>query len=63
MRRKSPGLFVGYWFDADGHRLHRLSRGELAMAYRLRARHVDIRTARNPAAERWGGLPLGEPTP
>jgi hypothetical protein len=63
MSRKSPGLFVGYWFDADGRRLRRLNRGELAMLYRLRARHADVRTARNPAAERWGGLPMGEERP
>jgi hypothetical protein len=63
MSRRNPGLFVGYWFDADGHRLRRLSRSELAMLYRLRARHADIRTARNPAAKRWGALPIDEETP
>jgi hypothetical protein len=46
-RRRSPGLFRGFWFDpATGRRLQRASRTELAAAYRLMASHRDIRAGR-----------------
>jgi hypothetical protein len=51
-RRKSAGLFYGFWFDLDGRPiLHRgkplrVSRSELALAYRLRRDYADIRTGR-----------------
>jgi hypothetical protein len=42
-RRRSPGLFKGFWFDTNGRKLERATRAELAAAYRLVARHADIR--------------------
>jgi hypothetical protein len=48
-RRKSPGLFVGFWQGLDGRPIQergrplRVSRRELALAYRLRSDHADIR--------------------
>jgi hypothetical protein len=39
-------LFCGFWFDAaTGAKLGRATRQELASAYRLWARHADIRGA------------------
>jgi hypothetical protein len=46
MKRARTGLFYGFWFDLAGHRLRRASRAELAEAYRLWAKHADIRTGR-----------------
>jgi hypothetical protein len=51
-RRRSPGLFVGFWHQLDGRPILergkplRVSRAELALAYRLRSDHADIRTGR-----------------
>ena len=46
-RRRAPGLFVGYWYDPlNGRRLQRASRREIATAYRLWAKHRDIREGR-----------------
>ena len=45
--RRAPGLFVGYWYDPlNGRRLQRASRREIANAYRLWAKHRDIREGR-----------------
>jgi len=44
-RARRPSLFVGWWF-CDGRRLRRATRRELAEAYRLWARHADIREGR-----------------
>jgi hypothetical protein len=46
-RRRAPGLFRGFWFDPEsGRRLQRASRREIADAYRLWAKHRDIREGR-----------------
>jgi len=45
-RRRSPGLFCGFWFDLDGRRLRRMTRREIAEAYRLWAKHRDVREGR-----------------
>jgi hypothetical protein len=51
-RKASPGLFVGFWHHLDGRQIKkqgrplRVSQAELALAYRLRADHADIRTER-----------------
>lgn len=50
MKRK-PGLFYGHWRDpATGARLRRATRAELGEAWRLWARHRDIRENRAQAA-------------
>jgi len=43
---KRESLFFGYWLDMEGHRLSRVSRSELAVAWRLWATHKDIREGR-----------------
>ena len=44
-------LFVGFWHDpVTGRRLQRATRAELATAYRLWAKHGDVRTGRRQAA-------------
>jgi hypothetical protein len=48
--RRRPGLFYGYWFDpSTGHRLRRATRADLAIAYRLWAKHRDLREGRQAA--------------
>lgn len=42
--RRRPSLFHGYWTDpATGRRVGRLTRAELAEAWRLWSRHRDVR--------------------
>jgi hypothetical protein len=44
-RKQYAGLFYGFWTDpTNGQRLGRASRVEIAIAYRLRSDHSDIRT-------------------
>ncbi len=38
------GLFNGYWVARGGKRIRRATRAEIAEAYRLWAKHADIRT-------------------
>ena len=38
------GLFNGFWIARGGKRIRRATRAELADAYRLWAKHADIRT-------------------
>jgi hypothetical protein len=45
MNRK-PALFNGFWFDADGQKLRRVTRAEMRTAWRLWVRHADVRTGR-----------------
>jgi len=47
--RISGGLFHGFWTTLDGKRIRRATRAELADAYRLWAKHADIRTGRRTA--------------
>jgi hypothetical protein len=45
--RRSPGLFCGYWTDPrSGERIRRATRREIAEAYRLWAKHADIRAGK-----------------
>ena len=47
MKRRRPPLFNGYWTSPqDGTRIRRATRLELAAAYRLWAKHADIRAGR-----------------
>jgi hypothetical protein len=47
MKRKRSGLWTGYWSDPQtGKRGKRTTRRELAEAYRLWAKHADIRTGK-----------------
>lgn len=39
---KRAGLFSGFWQTLEGGRLSKVSRAELAEAYRLRAKHSDL---------------------
>jgi hypothetical protein len=42
--KRRPGMFYGWWFDPmSGRRLQRATRAELATAYKLWARHADVR--------------------
>jgi hypothetical protein len=42
-RRKTNGLFAGYWIDpVTGRRLGRATRRDIAEAYRLRSKHADV---------------------
>jgi hypothetical protein len=41
--KRRAGLFIGYWFDLAGKKLKRVTRAELAIAYRLWSKHADIR--------------------
>jgi hypothetical protein len=43
-RPKRQGLFVGFWFDLDGRKLRKVRKSELAEAYRLIAKHKDVRS-------------------
>jgi hypothetical protein len=43
------GLFNGYWVARGGKKIRRATRAELAEAYRLWAKHSDIRTGRRAA--------------
>ena len=47
MRKRNPkqGLWNGYWYSMEGKQLRRLRKAEVAEAYRLWAKHKDIREA------------------
>jgi hypothetical protein len=41
--KRRPGLFNGFWWTLDGEKIRRASRADIAEAYRLWAKHADIR--------------------
>ena len=43
--KRRPGLFNGYWWTLEGEKIRRASRADIAEAYRLWAKHADIRVA------------------
>ena len=45
-RKQPPAFFDGYWRDADGKRLGRVSRSEMAEVWRLWRVGADIRLGR-----------------
>jgi hypothetical protein len=49
-RGRRLGLFCGYWTTLDGQRIRRATRAEIGEAYRLWAKHRDIRAGRSRAA-------------
>lgn len=61
-RAKRSGLFHGFWFDPAGKRLGRVSRAELAEAYRLLSTHRDIAAGHIPEHANVG-LRFGERMP
>jgi hypothetical protein len=46
VKRRRASLFSGYWRDESGEKGPRVSRPELAEAWRLWARHRDVREGR-----------------
>ena len=36
------GLFHGYWFTLEGRKIRRVTRREIAEAYRLRAKYREL---------------------
>lgn len=49
--KRRPGLFYGHWRDpVTGRQLRRATRKEIGEAYRLWAKHSDIRSGRRRAA-------------
>jgi hypothetical protein len=41
--KRRPSLFNGYWWTLEGQKIRRASRADIAEAYRLWAKHADIR--------------------
>lgn len=54
-RNQRQGLFRGYWYDQAGRKLRRVTRPELAEAYRLmalgRRLGLHVETQRRPSAQ------------
>lgn len=46
-RNPNAGLFAGWWFDTNGHKIRRLRRDEYGPIYGLWKRHTDIRCGLN----------------
>ena len=50
--KRRPGLFNGYWRTLEGEKIRRASRADIAEAYRLWAKHADIRALSAPSVSR-----------
>jgi hypothetical protein len=42
-KKKSPGLFCGFWLTPSGKKIRRIRRDEFGELYRLWREHADIR--------------------